>query len=65
MPLRTKDLTGQEILEFRDLAFIKYHTYEPFLKRIEKIWQKNAENIKKMAQIKLKRKILGHTLEKN
>tara|TARA_Y100001970_G_C14223711_1_gene854228 strand:- start:2141 stop:2857 length:717 start_codon:yes stop_codon:yes gene_type:complete len=66
MPLRTKDLTSKEILEFRDLAFTKYHTYEPFLKRIEKRFGKtNAENIKKMAQIKLKRKILGHTIEKN
>ena len=63
MPLRTEELTAQEILEFRDLAFIKYHTSKPFLKRIEKRFgKKNAENIKKMAQIKLKRKILGDAL---
>ena len=66
LPLRTEVLSSVEILKFRDEAYKKYHTYEPFLKKIsERFGKKNAENIKKMAQLKLKRKILGDSLEEN
>ena len=59
-PLPTEYLTPEEVLEYRDECFTKYHTYKPFLKKIEnKFGKKAAENISKMTKVKLKRKILG------
>ena len=59
-PLRNDNLSAAEILELRDRAFIDYHNYGPFLEKIEnKFGQKAVNNIKKIAKIKLKRKILG------
>jgi hypothetical protein len=61
MPLPTETLSSAEVLALRDDAFNKYHTYEPFLKTIEKKFGKNAvDNIVQMTKVKLKRKILGH-----
>ena len=60
LPLPTDDLTPAEILKFRDEAWYKFHTHEPFLDKIEKKYGKSArENILEMSKIKLKRKILG------
>jgi radical SAM superfamily enzyme YgiQ (UPF0313 family) len=60
LPLPTEKLTAAEILKLRDDAFIRYHTYSPFLKLInKKFGSKAAENIIEMTKIKLKRKILG------
>ena len=59
-PLPTEHLTPEEILKFRDEAWIKYHTYEPFLEKVENKFGKIArDNIEKMAELKLKRKLLG------
>lgn len=59
VPLPTEFLTAAQILKFRDDAFEKYHTYEPFLKRIEsKFGLVAVDNIKEMTKIKLKRKIV-------
>jgi radical SAM superfamily enzyme YgiQ (UPF0313 family) len=59
-PLPTVYLTPEEILEYRDRCYSEYHTYPPFLKKIEKKFGIQAmENIKKMASVKLKRRILG------
>ena len=59
-PLPTEALTPEEVLRYRDESFTKYHTYEPFLKRVESKFGKVAvENIKKMTTVKLKRQILG------
>ena len=59
-PLPTEHLAPEEILKFRDDAFTKYHTYPPFLEKIEKKYGKIAkDNIEKMTKIRLKRKILG------
>tara|TARA_R110001599_G_scaffold79037_2_gene214378 strand:- start:334 stop:1167 length:834 start_codon:yes stop_codon:yes gene_type:complete len=60
LPLPTKELTPAEILKFRDEAFDIYHTDPAFLKRIERLFGKEeANNIKEMTKIKLKRKIFG------
>tara|TARA_R110000824_G_scaffold399960_1_gene606450 strand:- start:934 stop:1752 length:819 start_codon:yes stop_codon:yes gene_type:complete len=60
VPLPTKSLTGVEILEFRDRAFVEYHSYLPFLEKIENKFGKTAKaNIEDMVKIKLKRRILG------
>ncbi len=59
-PLPTAHLTPEQVLEFRDKAWTKYHTYEPFLVKVqEKFGIIARENIKEMTKIKLKRKILG------
>tara|TARA_B100001123_G_C15338212_1_gene1033683 strand:- start:507 stop:2066 length:1560 start_codon:yes stop_codon:yes gene_type:complete len=62
-PLPTETLKAEEILEYRDKSFKKYHTYQPFLKKIEQKFGKKAlDNILDMTKLDLKRKILGHTL---
>ena len=60
LPLPTEYLSPEQILEFRDKAFLNYHSYPPFLKRVKSKYGKVAsDNIKEMTKIKLKRKILG------
>ena len=60
-PLPTDNLKPEEILEYRDESFKNYHTYKPFLDKIERRFGKKAlNNIKNMTKINLKRKILGH-----
>ena len=60
-PLPTETLKPEEILEYRDKSYINYHTYKPFLEKIEKKFGKKAiANIKDMTKVDLKRKILGH-----
>ena len=60
VPMPTKHISAAQVLRFRDNAYTIYHTYEPFLKRIEEKFGKNeVTNIIEMAKIKLKRKILG------
>ena len=59
-PLQTNYCTSAEVLEFRDKAWQKYFTNPSFLNKIkDKFGNNNAENIKKLSAIKLKRKILG------
>ena len=59
-PLRTKTLTGAEVLKFRDEAWHKYFSHEPFLNLVETKFGKDSRaNLEEMSKIKLKRKILG------
>lgn len=59
-PLPTEQLSPEEILHFRDAAFSKYHSHQPFLEKIRsKYGDPAVKNIKDMAKIKLKRKICG------
>lgn len=59
-PLSTRKLTSEEILKFRDDAFVEYHSNVDFLKRIETLFGLEAVgNIKEMTKVRLKRKILG------
>lgn len=60
LPFRTENLTAEQILKFRDLAFDEYHSHEPFLEKVKDRWGTEAyQNIKNMLKVKLKRKILG------
>ena len=62
VPLPTKSLEPFEILKFRDDAFKKYYSYEPFLEKIEKKFGiKAKENIIEMNKVTLKRKIIEQT----
>lgn len=59
-PMRTKYLSGAEVLKFRDDAWHKYFSHEPFLNLVEnKFGMKSKENIIEMSKIRLKRKILN------
>ena len=58
-PLPTDELTPEQILKFRDEAYLKYHTYEPFLNKVRETYGEIAvNNILENTKIKLKRKIL-------
>lgn len=59
-PLRTKTLSGEEVLKFRDEAWHKYFSHEPFLNLVEnKFGTQSRKNVEEMSKIKLKRKLLG------
>ena len=59
VPLPTDELPAYKILEFRDKAYIEYHSAKPFQERIKKRFgQKAVESINDMLKIKLKRKII-------
>ena len=57
--LPTKELDAAEILKLRDDHFSEYHTHPEYLEKISKNFgQEAANNIKKMCEIKLKRRII-------
>lgn len=56
LPMFNPSLTRAEILEFRDEAFIKYHSNPKFLNKIENKFGKLAkENILKTLEVKIER----------
>jgi anaerobic magnesium-protoporphyrin IX monomethyl ester cyclase len=58
-PLPTKYLPSEQVLKFRDEAWMKYHTNPKFLALLkEKFGQKSVDETLKSTKIKLKRKIL-------
>ena len=59
LPLPTKYLTAQQVLAFRDEAWMKYHTNAKFLELLkQKFGQMAVDETVKSTKIKLKRKIL-------
>jgi len=59
-PLDTKHISAAEVLKFRDEAFTKYYKNEQYLDMIEhKFGLGTRQDIEKMTEIKLKRKLLG------
>jgi radical SAM superfamily enzyme YgiQ (UPF0313 family) len=59
-PLRTNFLTPEEVLRFRDKAFMAYYTNPQYLsKMLGKFGEDCLEDIRIMTSIKLKRKLLG------
>tara|TARA_Y100000593_G_C4313662_1_gene339665 strand:- start:1174 stop:2706 length:1533 start_codon:yes stop_codon:yes gene_type:complete len=59
-PLPTDSLTPEEVLKFRDEAYLSYHTNPKFLDLVSKTYGDIAvNNILKNTKVKLKRKILG------
>jgi hypothetical protein len=60
IPVPNKNLTSEEILRFRDEAYIKYHTNPKFLEKVKnKYGQVAVDNILNNTKLKLRRKILG------
>jgi radical SAM superfamily enzyme YgiQ (UPF0313 family) len=63
-PLPTKHLKAQEVLKFRDEAWMKYHTNPEFLDLLKKKFgQVSVEETLKSTKIKLKRKILEEAMQ--
>lgn len=63
LPLPTKYLTAEQVLAFRDEAWMKYHTNPKFLGLLkEKFGQRALEETLKSTKIKLRRKILEEKL---
>ncbi len=63
-PLPTKYLKAEEVLAFRDAAWMKYHTHPNFLQLLKsKFGQVAVDETLRSAQIKLKRKILENVGE--
>jgi len=59
-PLPTDSLKPEEILKFRDEAYLAYHTDEKFLDKVKNTYGDIAvNNIVENTKVKLKRKILG------
>jgi len=59
-PLPTKHCTAAEVLKFRDEAWHKYFTHQPFLDLVQrKFGEQQRKNVETMASIKLRRKLLG------
>ena len=59
-PLPTDSLKPEEILKFRDEAYLAYHTDEKFLDKVKNTYGDIAvNNIIENTKVKLKRKILG------
>jgi anaerobic magnesium-protoporphyrin IX monomethyl ester cyclase len=53
-------LEAKQILQFRDNAWMEYHTNEKYLNLLEsKFGTKSRENVENTSKIKLKRKLLG------
>jgi len=58
--LSNENLKASQILEFRDKAWMKYHTNRDYLSLLEtKFGSKARENMENTTKIKLKRKTLG------
>lgn len=59
LPMPTEHLSAHEVLEFRDQAFIAYHSSMDFRSRImKKFGEKAIENIEEMLKVSLRRKII-------
>jgi radical SAM superfamily enzyme YgiQ (UPF0313 family) len=62
VPFASENLSGAEILKFRDNAFKVYHSDQRFLKRIEETYgSESVEEIRKMTKIDLRRKLIDQS----
>jgi radical SAM superfamily enzyme YgiQ (UPF0313 family) len=65
LPMPTEHLSPAEILDFRDKAFVLYHSNPQFLERINrKFGSRAVENIQSMLKVSLKRKIIEEAGDK-
>jgi radical SAM superfamily enzyme YgiQ (UPF0313 family) len=59
-PLPTKHLSAAEVVRFRDEAWNRYFSHEPYLKLVEeKFGFEQRKNVEDLSKIKLRRRILG------
>jgi radical SAM superfamily enzyme YgiQ (UPF0313 family) len=59
-PLATKHVSAADVLRFRDEAWQRYFSHAPYLALVEqKFGAQERANVESMAQIRLKRRLLG------
>jgi len=59
LPLPTKYLSGEEVLKFRDNAFIEYYSNPEYLEMIKnKFGEKVVQHIKEMLKVRIKRRYI-------
>jgi len=59
LPLPTDQLSPAEVLEFRDRAFVAYHSHPGFIAKLRsRFGQVAVDNLQELTKIKLRRKIL-------
>jgi radical SAM superfamily enzyme YgiQ (UPF0313 family) len=59
VPLPTDHLTPAQVLEFRDHAFVAYHSAPRFQEKVRRRFGSKAlENINKMLEVKIQRRLL-------
>jgi radical SAM superfamily enzyme YgiQ (UPF0313 family) len=60
LPLPTKHLPASEVLKFRDLAFHRYFTHQPYLDHVQRRFGTDTvEHIREMSSHRLERKFAG------
>lgn len=66
VPFINGSLDGAEVLEFRDSAFLHYHSNESFLEKIENLFGNRAkESILAMTKVSLRRRLIDEKLIKD
>ncbi|MDB3944447.1 B12-binding domain-containing radical SAM protein [Gammaproteobacteria bacterium] len=59
LPLPTDQLSPAEVLEFRDRAFVAYHSHPEFIAKLRnRFGQVAVDNLQELTKVKLRRKIL-------
>jgi anaerobic magnesium-protoporphyrin IX monomethyl ester cyclase len=59
-PLQTKYVSAADVLRFRDEAWQRYFTHEPYLDLVEhRFGAEERQNVEDMTRIRLKRRLLG------
>jgi anaerobic magnesium-protoporphyrin IX monomethyl ester cyclase len=59
-PMATKHVSAADVLRFRDMAWQRYFTHEPYLQLVqEKFGAHERANVEEMTRIRLKRQLLG------
>ncbi len=59
-PLATKHVSAAEVLRFRDAAWQRYFTHEPYLQLVEsKFGAAQRANVEAMTRVPMKRRLLG------
>jgi len=59
LPLPTDQLSPAEVLEFRDRAFMAYHSHPKFIAKLRsRFGQVAVDNLQELTKVKLRRKLL-------
>ena len=62
-PLPTGKISAAEVLKFRDDAFHEYFSYKPYLEMVDRRFgSETRQHIEEMASIRLRRKLLEHSV---
>jgi hypothetical protein len=64
LPLPTRHLTAQEVLRFRDKAFMSYYTNPNYLEMVERSFGREmVQHIRRMTDVPLERDLLSGKMQ--